>query len=195
MNQKRIIGLTGGIATGKTTVADYLAQAYKLPILDADLFAREAVQIGSPVLEKIFQRYGNKIQLTDGRLNRSKLGEIVFSNPEERHWLEAQIHPYVRECFVEALKYLSQPEVVLVIPLLLEANMMDLVTEIWVVICSEEEQLRRLVQRNRLSVKDSQERINSQLPLEEKIAIADVVLNNTGNRDYLLQQIDLVTKN
>ncbi len=195
MSKRRIIGLTGGIATGKTTVANYLTQAYQLPILDADVYARDAVQIGSPVLEKIVQRYGDEIQLNDGSLNRSKLGEIIFRNFKERLWLESQIHPYVKECFVKKLQDLNQPTVVLVIPLLLEAKMTDLVTEIWVVTCSEEEQLQRLIQRDRLSTQDAQERINSQLPLKDKIAVADIVLNNTANQDYLRQQIDAAAKN
>jgi dephospho-CoA kinase len=78
---KRIIGLTGGIGTGKTTVSNYLANRHQLPVLDADIYAREAVQLGSPVLSKIFERYGSGVQLPDGTLNRKRLGEIVFSNP------------------------------------------------------------------------------------------------------------------
>ncbi|NEO96797.1 MAG: dephospho-CoA kinase, partial [Moorea sp. SIO3G5] len=88
MNQKRIIGLTGGIATGKTTVSNYLADTYRLPILDADIYAREAVQPDSPILKQIYQRYGLQVQHSDGTLNRKGLGEIIFSNPAARQWLE-----------------------------------------------------------------------------------------------------------
>ena len=194
MSQKRIIGLTGGIATGKTTVANYLAQAYQLPVLDADIYAREAVEIGSPVLGRIVQRYGKDILLkdNDGSLNRSKLGKIIFRDKQERLWLEGEIHPYVRNCFVKGLQqYLNQPKVVLVIPLLIEAKMTDLVTEIWVVACSEEEQLRRLMERDHLSSEESRARINTQLPLAQKTALADIVLDNNLNREYLIQQIDV----
>ena len=194
MSQKRIIGLTGGIATGKTTVANYLAQAYQLPVLDADIYAREAVDIGSPVLGRIIQRYGKDILLkdNDGSLNRSKLGKIIFRDKQERLWLEGEIHPYVRNCFVKGLQqYLNQPKVVLVIPLLIEAKMTDLVTEIWVVACSEEKQLRRLIERDHLSSEESRARINTQLPLAKKIALADIVLDNNFNREYLIQQIDM----
>ena len=201
MSQKRIIGLTGGIATGKTTVANYLAQAYQLPVLDADIYAREAVDIGSPVLGRIIQRYGKDILLkdNDGSLNRSKLGKIIFRDKQERLWLEGEIHPYVRNCFVKGLQqYLNQPKVVLVIPLLIEAKMTDLVTEIWVVACSEEEQLRRLMERDakgdsfpRLSSEESRARINTQIPLAKKIALADIVLDNNLNQEYLIQQIDV----
>jgi dephospho-CoA kinase len=188
---KRIIGLTGGIGCGKTTVSNYLASAYQLPVLDADIYAREAVQLGSPVLSKIAERYGSGIQLPDGTLNRKRLGEIVFSNPTERQWLEQQIHPYVRSRFESELNRLVAPTIVLVIPLLIEARMTDLVTEIWVVSCSPEQQLHRLIERDRLSLEYAQSRLDSQLPIEEKIARADVVLNNSSTREALLKQVDL----
>ena len=188
---KRIIGLTGGIGCGKTTVSDYLASAYQLPVLDADIYAREAVQLGSPVLNRITERYGSGIQLPDGTLNRKRLGEIVFSNPAERQWLEQQIHPYVRSRFHSELARLVAPTVVLVIPLLIEAGMTNLVTEVWVVSCSPEQQLQRIRERDRLSLEHAQARLNSQLPIEQKVARADVVLNNSSTREALLKEVDL----
>jgi len=188
---KRIIGLTGGIATGKTTVSNYLAHRYQLPVLDADIYAREAVQVGSPVLSKICDRYGSGVQLPDGTLNRKRLGEIVFSNPAQRQWLEQQIHPYVRDRFQSDLNILVAPTLVFVVPLLFEAGMTDLVTEIWVVSCSAEQQLRRMIERDRLSLEQAQARINSQIPLEEKVARADVVLDNSSTPEALLKQVDL----
>ena len=188
---KRIIGLTGGIGCGKTTVSNYLANTHQLPVLDADIYAREAVQLGSPVLSQIAERYGSGIQLPDGTLNRKRLGKIVFSNPTERQWLEQQIHPYVRSRFESELNRLVAPTIVLVIPLLIEAGMTDLVSEIWVVSCSPEQQLQRLIERDRLSLEQAQYRLNSQLPIEEKIARADVVLNNSSTREALLKQVDL----
>ncbi|WP_446363665.1 dephospho-CoA kinase [Coleofasciculus chthonoplastes] len=187
---KRIIGLTGGIGTGKTTVSNYLADIYQLPILDADIYARDAVQPGSSVLNRIIARYGSDMQLADGTLNRKRLGEIVFPNPKERQWLEQQIHPYVRDRIKSQLNILESPTVVVVIPLLFEANMTDLVTEIWVVRCSEEQQIQRIRERDRLSLKQAQSRLNSQLPLAEKVARADMVLDNSYTRDSLLQQVD-----
>ena len=187
---KRIIGLTGGIGTGKTTVSNYLADTYQLPILDADSYARDAVQPGSPVLNRIITRYGSEVQLADRTLNRKRLGEIIFPNPEERQWLEQQIHPYVRDRIESQLNILESPTVVLVIPLLFEANMTDLVTEIWVVCCSVEQQIQRIRERDRLSLEQAQSRLNSQLPLAEKVARADVVLDNSSTRDSLLQQVD-----
>jgi dephospho-CoA kinase len=191
---KRIIGLTGGIGTGKTTVSDYLANRHQLPVLDADIYARESVQLGSPVLAKICDHYGSGVQLPDGTLNRKRLGEIVFSNPDERKWLEQQIHPYVRDRFQSELDTLVAPTVVLVVPLLFEAGMTDLVTEIWVVSCSPEQQLRRIMERDNLSLEQAQARLNSQLPIQEKLTRADVVLHNSSTPEALLKQVDAAVK-
>ena len=196
---QRRIGLTGGIGTGKTTVSNYLARHYQLPVLDADIYAREAVEPGSPILSQIFARYGADIQLPDRTLNRKRLGEIIFNNPSEKQWLEQQIHPYVRDRFQSELNTLVAPTVVLVIPLLFEADMTDLVSQIWVVTCSVEQQLHRIMERdsaafpqeNRLSLEQAQARINNQLPLQEKVAGADVVLDNSSTPEALLKQIDL----
>ncbi|MEA5616505.1 dephospho-CoA kinase [Cronbergia sp. UHCC 0137] len=187
---KRLIGLTGGIATGKTTVTNYLTSAYNLPILDADVYARDAVVLGSPILEKIAQRYGQEILLPDGNLNRSKLGELIFNQLEERHWIENLIHPYVRTSFNQAINESSASTLVLVIPLLFEAGLQNLVTEIWVVYCSPEQQQQRLMQRNHLTAEQAQTRINSQLPIQQKINAADIILDNSSSLEFLLQQVD-----
>jgi dephospho-CoA kinase len=189
---KRIIGLTGGIATGKTTVANYLASAYNLPIFDADIYARDAVSLGSPILQEISQRYGKQILLPDGNLNRQKLGEIIFHNPSERNWVEGVIHPYVVEKFLKAIALSSAQILVLVIPLLFEAGITQLVTEIWVVTCSEQQQLTRLIQRNHLTLEQAQARINSQMPIAEKASRANVVLDNSSTLEALIIQIQAV---
>lgn len=191
---KRIIGLTGGIATGKTTVANYLASADNLPILDADIYARDAVSTGSPILDAIAQRYGEQILLPDGSLNRQKLGEIIFNHQDERNWIEGLIHPYVRDRFLKEIAQSPSQTLVLVIPLLFEAGMTNLVTEIWVVRCSQEQQLQRLMQRNHLNREQAKARINSQLSLEEKVARADVVLDNSFTLEALLKQVDVALK-
>ncbi|HAX89077.1 MAG TPA: dephospho-CoA kinase [Cyanobacteria bacterium UBA11370] len=192
---KRIIGLTGGIGTGKTTVSNYLEHHHKLPVLDADIYAREAVKQGSAILTQIVQRYGSDLQHADGTLNRKRLGEIIFSNPDERQWVEQQIHPYVRDRFQSQLDILTAPIIVFVVPLLFEANMTDLVTEIWVVICSFQQQLDRMRERDRLSLQQAQARIDSQFPIEEKIARANVVLDNSSTIEILLKQVDFALIN
>ncbi len=188
---KRVIGLTGGIATGKTTVADYLANSYNLPILDADIYAREAVAVNSPLLEQIVKRHGEEILLTDGSLNREKLGEIIFNDEQERLWIDSLIHPYVGDRLSLGIKETSAETLVAVVPLLFEAGMTDLVTEIWVVTCSKKQQLERLIQRNQLTLEQAQARINSQMPLTEKTKKADVALDNNSNVEKLLQQVDI----
>ncbi|AFZ60619.1 dephospho-CoA kinase [Anabaena cylindrica FACHB-243] len=192
--KKHLIGLTGGIATGKSTVANYLVTAYNLPMLDADVYARDAVSVGSPIITQISQRYGKQILLPDGNLNRSQLGEIIFNQPEERHWVENLIHPYVRNCFTQAINELSANTLILVIPLLFEAGLENLVGEIWVVSCSPQQQQQRLIQRNNLTNEQAVARISSQLSIAEKVARADVVLDNSSTLESLLQQIDLVMK-
>ena len=188
---QRIIGLTGGIATGKTTVSDYLASIHHLPILDADVYAREAVAVGSPILAALSQRYGDNILIDDGTLNRRQLGTIIFSNPTEKHWLEQQIHPFVRQRFTQVgHDYPPTATLVYAIPLLFEANLTHLVSEIWVVSCSPTQQQQRLMARNNLSLAEAEARINNQLSLAEKIAQAHQVIDNSGNKADLYQQID-----
>ncbi|MEM8637385.1 MAG: dephospho-CoA kinase [Cyanobacteria bacterium P01_G01_bin.54] len=185
------LGLTGGIATGKSTVSNYLSQRYQLPVLDADEFSHAAVQPGSPILEAIASRYGPQLLQPDGYLDRARLGQIVFNDAQERQWLEAQIHPVVRDRFNQTLTQLTdQPVVVLSIPLLFEANLTGLMTEIWVVSCTPSQQLDRLMARNNLDQRQAQQRIQTQLPLSQKCAAADVVLDNSQSRDRLWAQID-----
>ena len=188
----RKIGLTGGISTGKTTVSNYLANTYKLPIFDADIYAREAVEPGSPILDKIVERYGADLLASDGTLRRKELGNIIFNDQNERYWLEQQIHPYVRDRFSQAMANLpGNATAVLVIPLLFEANLTHLVTEIWVVFADEETQLNRLMVRDGLSWEQTKARISSQMPLVEKCKKANVVLDNSSSLEVLLAQVDV----
>ncbi|MEM9450116.1 MAG: dephospho-CoA kinase [Cyanobacteria bacterium P01_E01_bin.6] len=200
---QRIVGLTGGIGMGKTTVSTYLAKQCGIPVLDADVIAREVVVPGSPVLNKIAERYGATVLLPDGQLDRMRLGNIVFRSLPERHWLEQQIHPLVRDRLEQDLQsptITAQPIVVLVVPLLFEARMTDLVNEIWVVCCPLEQQIGRLLERSmqgrdvsyQLNRAQVQDRIDSQMPIERKIQRADVVLDNSHSEQELFTQIDRV---
>lgn len=188
---QRIIGLTGGIATGKSTVSEYLARVHHLPVLDADIYARQAVEPGSAVLGAIANRYGASLLHSDGTLNRGALGEIVFNHPAEKAWLEQQIHPVVRQRFGEAMAELTEaPVVVQVIPLLFEANLVDQVSEIWVVTCPVERQRQRLMERNGLTAEQATARIQSQMPLADKVALADVVIDNSADLSALCRRVD-----
>jgi dephospho-CoA kinase len=184
----RVIGLTGGIATGKSTVSDYLAQQYHWPVFDADIYARAAVLPGTAGLAAIVDRYGSELLLADDTLNRAKLGEIVFTYTNERQWLESIVHPYVRQCFDHDLSEITDTAVA-VIPLLFEANLQNIVSEVWVVTCSPQQQLDRLQTRNQLTLEQAQARIKSQMPLVAKVRLADVVLDNSGTTANLIEQI------
>jgi dephospho-CoA kinase len=186
----RIIGLTGGISTGKSTVSKYLAQHHHLAIFDADIYARQAVLPGSSILQQIIDRYGYSILMADGTVDRSQLGEIIFQQTTEKFWLESVVHPYVRACFDRDISQANGSTVVAVIPLLFEAHLQDMVTEVWVVTCDLNQQLDRLQRRNQLTTTQAQVRINSQMPLAEKIKLADAVLDNSRSTAELFTQID-----
>ncbi|NUN63634.1 dephospho-CoA kinase [Pseudanabaena biceps] len=186
--QQRIIGITGGIATGKSTVSNYLHLTYGLPILDADIYARKALD--SDRLAEIRDRYGKLIFDDQGNLDRRKLGAIIFESDLERRWLENLIHPYVQSCLLTDAEKLAPATIVMVIPLLFEANMEDLVTEIWTVICDPHRQLARLIKRNHLSENEAKQRISSQMPQSEKAELADVVIVNNDNNQELFFQVD-----
>jgi dephospho-CoA kinase len=187
----RVIGLTGGIGAGKTTVSDYLASHYGLTILDADLYAREAVALGSQGLRAILERYGPEMLRLDNTLDRSRLAKLMFQNATEKFWLEGLIHPHVRDRLSSISQSLPHPSMIVMdIPLLFEAQMTDLVSEIWVVTCRPEQQLSRLMMRNHLTQQEAQVRIDGQMPLSEKCDRADVVLDNSGSVEALYAQVD-----
>ncbi len=187
---RRIIGLTGGISTGKSTVSKYLAQHHQLPVFDADLYAREAVAPNTAGLQQIIDRYGVRILHADGTLDRSQLAAIVFNQAPEKQWLESIVHPCVRDCFDRDITAATSSTVVAVIPLLIEAHWQNKVTEVWVVVCSAAQQLARLQQRDQLTTAQVQARIDSQMPLTAKIKLADFVLDNSGSETDLLAQVD-----
>ena len=181
---QRRIGLTGGIATGKSTVGQLLQERHGLPVLDADLFARQALAPGTEAARAVLERYGT--------LDRPALAHIVFGDPAERHWLEQLVHPLVRQRFDQELTSLAQEPVgagqaavVLMIPLLFEAGLEGLCSEVWLVDCDEHQQLARLMARNGLTQAEAQGRINAQWPLERKRLLADRTISNRGNPEEL----------
>lgn len=189
----RIIGLTGGVGMGKTTVSSYLHKAYGLPILDADLYARQAVEPETAALAQIVERYGDSVLLANGALDRRRLGDILFGNLAERQWIEQLIHPEVRrriEADLQDLAKRNSQTAVVVVPLLFEAKMTDLVTEIWVVQSSILQQTDRLRHRDQLSLEQIQARISSQMPIEQRAERADWVLDNSGSQQTLFEQVD-----
>jgi len=197
MAQRRI-GLTGGIASGKSTVGRLLAER-GLPVLDADVYAREALATGSPGARAVAERYGAQV-VAEGAgepgeplpaLDRAALGRIVFSDAAELRWLEQLVHPLVRQRFAAELERLRQaPAVVLMIPLLFEAGLDTLCSEIWLVDCDEDQQLQRLMDRDQLSEADARARLAAQWPMTRKRALATVVLDNRGGPVALAPQVE-----
>jgi dephospho-CoA kinase len=188
------IGLTGGIASGKSTVGRLLA-ARGLPVLDADVFAREALAAGSAGARAVLERYGARVRppgtgTGEAAIDRAALGRIVFGDAGQRQWLERLVHPLVRERFAAELARLAAaPVVVLMIPLLFEAGLEQLCSTIWLVDCDEDQQLQRLMARNGLSAAEARARLAAQWPLARKRALADVVLDNRGTPEQLTAQV------
>ena len=235
---QRRIGLTGGIASGKSSVGRLLSEQ-GLPLLDADVFAREALAPGSPSSQAVLERYGEQVRAiaddaptsrdrnagrpstaahagkergrprndressreatqrrpeigacsrdrADAVIDRAALGRIVFRDNEERRWLERLVHPLVRERFEAELTALAEaPVVVLVIPLLFEAGLEGLCSEIWLVDCEPDQQLQRLMARDGLGESDARDRLAAQWPLERKRPLAEVVIDNRGGPQAL----------
>jgi dephospho-CoA kinase len=186
----RRIGLTGGIASGKSSVGRLL-EAQGLPLLDADVYAREALAPGSPGAGAVLERYGDGVRAPGGEIDRAALGRIVFGDGAERRWLEQLVHPLVLTRFAAELQELgAEPLVVLVVPLLFEASLETLCSEVWLVDCDETQQLQRLMARDCLDVADARARIAAQWPLARKRQLADVVLNNRGGPEQLAAQVE-----
>ena len=186
---QRRIGLTGGIASGKSTVGRWL-EARGWPVLDADHFARDAIGPGQPQTLAVLQRYGEVVAIDGCAINRAALGRIVFTDASERAWLEQLIHPVVRERFDQALDALEdEPVVVLMIPLLFEAGLTGLCSEIWLVDCDEQQQLARMMQRDGLDAVQARARLGAQWPLARKRPLADRLIDNRGTKQELEDQL------
>ncbi|HEY5512309.1 MAG TPA: dephospho-CoA kinase [Geomonas sp.] len=187
----RIIGLTGGIASGKTSVANLL-ERLGAAVIDADLLAREVVQPGEQALAGIVAAFGAKVLDRDGSLNRAALAEIVFSDPAARRTLEAITHPAIRARADEKLARLREAgveTVFYVAPLLIEAGNASRVDEIWVVYLDAETQLARLMARDSLGREAALSRIGSQMAMEEKKRLGRIVIDNRGTREELEAQV------
>ena len=187
----RIIGLTGGIASGKTSVA-LLLERLGAAVVDADRLAREIVEPGEQALAAIVAAFGEKVLNGDGTLNRAAVGEIVFSDRDARRTLESITHPAIRLRAKERLARLEQAgadTAFYVTPLLYEVGLASQVSEVWVVYLDRESQLERLMARDGLSREAALARIASQMPMEEKKRLGDIVIDNRGTREELEAQV------
>ncbi|MDF8366000.1 dephospho-CoA kinase [Weissella paramesenteroides] len=191
------LGLTGGIATGKTTISNYL-KTKGIPVLDADEYARKVVEPGTPGLTDIVNTFGKQVLQSDGSLNRKLLGQIIFNDMTARQKLNDITHPRIQQMMTDELQKLAKgktPLVILDIPLLLENHNIAGADSIMVVTVPESIQLNRLMQRNNLTKEEAQRRIDAQMPLSEKEKLADFIVDNSGTIANTLTQVDKVIQN
>jgi dephospho-CoA kinase len=192
----RVFGLTGGIGSGKSTVAALLRER-GVPVVDADELAREALAPDSPGLAAVIAAFGPGVLAPDGTLDRKRLGALVFSDPEARKRLNGITHPIVRRLSQERFAALEALGVGLAgydVPLLFEVGLDQTLRPVVVVAASEATQLERILQRGGLSRDDARARIAAQLPLAEKRARADHVIDNDGSRAELAAQVDALVE-
>ncbi|MFD2613347.1 dephospho-CoA kinase [Paenibacillus gansuensis] len=186
------IGLTGGIATGKSTVTALLAERGAF-VIDADVIAREVVLPGSPVLEKVAERFGPGILQPDGSLHRKKLGEIIFADSQARKDLDGLLHPPIRALMRSRMeeRERTHPEqlVVVDVPLLYESGLQGMFEEVLVVYVPRHIQKDRLMKRDKLSSEQAENRLNSQMDIEEKRLKADIWIDNSGNLEQTAEQV------
>ncbi|CAE6916694.1 dephospho-CoA kinase [Vibrio sp. B1FLJ16] len=190
-----VIGLTGGIASGKTTVANLFKQQFNIDIVDADIVAREVVEPGTPGLNAIIEHFGSDIVREDQMLDRAKLRERIFSNPEEKAWLNNLLHPIIREKMLEDLQQVTSDYALLVVPLLIENKLDSLCDRVLVVDVEPNTQISRTMKRDNVSEEQAQAILASQASRQQRLDIADdVVKNNPDDSDLLLQVTDLHEK-
>ncbi len=175
-----VVGLTGGIGSGKSTIA-YLFQALGVPVVDADIVAREIVAKGEPCLAAIAAHFGDEILLENGELNRTLLREKIFATPCEKQWLENLLHPAIRQRCLQKLADVRSPYVLFVAPLLIENQLTDLCDAILVVDVSENTQIERTMKRDRNSQALVQRIINAQVSRQTRLSYATQVLENEGD--------------
>lgn len=184
-----IIGLTGGIGSGKSTVAN-LFEDLGVPIIDMDYIARQVVEPGQTALQQITQIFGNELIDAEGKLKRQQLSQIIFDSEEKRRQLEAILHPLIREETERQLAKLETPYCVVVIPLLLESDQRSLVNRILVVDAPEDIQIARTMQRDGISASQAEKILASQVDRQSRLNAADDIINNSGELEALRHQVN-----
>ena len=192
-NKQRRIGLTGGIASGKSTIADYIKKYKDIPILDADQYSKELIKPKSNSYKKVLAYFGPQIvdeYSSENAINRALLKKIIFENSIHRKWIQNLLHPLIKEKMIEKCNQFEKNKILLlVIPLLFEAKFTDLCTEIWLVKCPRELQKKRLMKRDKISNNEAEKIINLQLNFEDKSKFSDVILDNSDNQKLWVNTI------
>ncbi len=193
INNQRRIGLTGGIASGKSTIANYIKKNTDIPILDADQYSKELIKPRSKCYRQILAYFGPQIvdnYSSENEINMELLKKIIFDNSIHRSWIENLLHPLIKEKMIKKCnKFEKNKILLLVIPLLFEAKFTDLCTEIWLVKCPRAIQKKRLMKRNIISDEEAEKIINLQLNFEDKSKFSDVILDNSEDQKLWINTI------
>ncbi|ADD75898.1 CoaE [Pantoea ananatis LMG 20103] len=182
------MALTGGIGSGKSTIAGYFA-ASGVDIIDADVIAREVVEPGTPALQAIIERYGDAILTEQGTLQRSRLREIIFATPDEKTWLNALLHPLINARTQQLKAQAASPYVLWVVPLLVENRLQRQADRVLVVDTDEETQLRRTLQRDNVSLEQAKRILAAQATRQQRLDCADDIIDNSGAPEKALPQV------
>ena len=183
-----VIGLTGGIGSGKSTVANIFAE-YQVPVIDTDKIAHQLVAPGQAALDEIIQTFGKSILSSSDELDRKKLATITFNNEKSRIQLEKILHPGIRQEVEKQLSKLNTPYVIIVIPLLTEKGKYDFIDRVLVIDCEESQQINRTLQRDNRSETEINNILRAQASRQERNTIADDIIENTGNMEALRQSV------
>ncbi|TNF38384.1 MAG: dephospho-CoA kinase [Gammaproteobacteria bacterium] len=183
-----VIGLTGGIGSGKSTVARIFAE-HHIPIIDTDLIARQLVTPDQPAFMEITQYFGNTILNSNGELDRKRLAAITFKNPEARNQLEQILHPRIRQAVEKQLATIQTDYVVIVVPLLAEKGKYPFIDRVIVVDCDESDQIARTIARDQRSREQIEAIMQSQASRQQRLKIADDIIHNTGDPDMLRHSV------
>ena len=186
----KIIGITGGIASGKSTVTEFLRQK-GFQVVDADAVVHQLQKPGGRLYQVLVEHFGEKILLENSELNRPLLASLIFSNPEEQEWSKRTQGEIIREELDALRNQLAQTEALFFmdIPLLFEQNYTSWFDETWLVYVNRDVQLERLMKRDQISKEAAESRLNSQWPLERKISLSSHSLDNNGNQEQLIAQV------
>lgn len=186
-----VLGITGGIATGKSSVVQHFIDL-GFPVVDADIIARHLLDQNDHAYNEVVKIFGSEILQENGEINRQALGALVFNHPDKLKQLDELMAPFLQESILAAIKQASQNQklVIVDVPLMYEKGYDEWMDQVAVVYCTPNQQLKRLMQRNQLTEKEAKQRIDSQLPIEMKKLLAEVVFDNSNDLTQTIQQVD-----
>ena len=186
-----VLGITGGIATGKSSVVQHFIDL-GFPVVDADIIARHLLDQNEQAYNEVVKVFGSEILQENGEIDRQALGALVFNHPDKLKQLDELMAPFLQETILAAIKQASQNQklVIVDVPLMYEKGYDEWMDQVAVVYCTPDQQIKRLMQRNQLTEKEAKQRIDSQLPIEMKKLLAEVVFDNSNDLTQTIQQVD-----